>query len=93
MTRRKNTKIQKPGDCPGKNEKEETTRAKSGQESQPGDQLQTLAEDVASRHGGEVAEMKVRDGVLVVLLTDGRKFKVDLQSDQYESTSSRRGQP
>jgi len=93
MTRRKNTKIQKPGDCLGKNEKEETTRAKSVQESQPGDQLQILAEEVASKHGGEVAEMKVRDGVLVVLLTDGRKFKVDLQSDQYANASSRSSQP
>ena len=93
MTRRKNTKIQKPGDSPGKNDKERTTRAKSVQESQPGDQMQTLAEEVASIHGGEVAEMKVRDGVLIILLTDGRKFKVDLQSVQYESTSSQRSQP
>ena len=45
------------------------------------DHMTILAEDVARFNKGELDQMKLYDDVLVILLKDGRKFKVNFNRD------------
>jgi len=70
-----------PDETTGKNEKPAARKPGTVPAGDQRDKLQILAEDIALFNGGEVGETKVRGDVLVILLTDGRKFKVRFKGD------------